>query len=69
MARQKNKENQEKREVYYIVKNTVMEFSLMKLEIVDNMVVTDMLVHKDIPAIVYGKLFQKVKMQEVRKNG
>ena len=67
MARQKNKENLETREIYYIIKHTVMEYSLMKMTLEGNTVVSDEKECTDIPAIIYGKLFRKARIQQVSK--
>ena len=49
--------------IYFVRKDTMKEYSLMKIVIKGNLVISEEVLHRDIPLIVYGKYSQKLKAQ------
>lgn len=62
------KEDIKTKEIYYITKISPLLYQLRRLEIKGTKVITDDLLHSDIPNIVYGKWLQKVRLQR-KENG
>lgn len=51
--------------IFYIRKDTMKEYSLMRMILKGPEVQSDEVVHRDIPAIIYGKLYQMLKGQDI----
>lgn len=51
------------RVIYYVRKDTMKEYSLMKMIVKDGKILSDEVLHRDIPVIVYGKLSQHLRNQ------